>query len=299
VWGSGPADVWAFGNDEAGLAALRFDGHAWRRSDLLDAATLGAGTGSDVAPYAAWGSGPDDIWVGVVDLDPLPNGNGTSTSTILVHWNGQTWTRDSTLPAQIAASLFIDSLWGTGPNDVWGVGSVQVPGGLDGGAIHWDGTRWSGVTSLSAADRASAFDDVWASGPNDVWIGGGDAVHHWNGQAWSKPVSSTGGGGYLVGGSGADDVWAVMDANDGSGAVASRWNGTEWRQFVVPGIFPRTLTAISPTNAWLVGDEIAFHWDGQAWTPSDAGSTMIGAGNLYWDGQETWAIAMWGLIRHP
>jgi hypothetical protein len=190
-------------------------------------------------------------------------------------------------------------MWGNGPKDVWAVGLVGDGAVLTGVAVHWDGVRWSSVTSLSPTELADAFTGVWSSGPNDVWIGGAKYVHHWDGVSWTHPLTAPdGGGGFLVGGSGASDVWAVAGASDGT-IGASRWNGLVWQHFVVPMVdFPLSLAAISPTNAWLVGDEVISHWDGTSWTLSDAGTDLVSS-NLWWDGTEIWAVAGSGLIRHP
>jgi hypothetical protein len=167
-----------------------------------------------------------------------------------------------------------------------------------GSVVHWDGTSWSPVTSLSAADLAHGFGSVWSSGPNDVWIGGDLAVHHWNGVSWSVPVSGQDNESYLVGGSGPNDVWAVTSANDNK-SVAAHWNGVSWQRFTVSTLVTiRSVVAISPINAWLLADEGVAHWDGAAWTLSDAGTDLFST-NLWWDGKTLWTSAMRGIIRHP
>ena len=194
VWGSGPDDVWAFGSDETGLGALRWNGQTWAKTELLDAATIGLGPGAYAVPYAAWGSGSDDVWVSaIVDSEPIIGNLGSSTSrSFFVHWDGQRWALDTSLDAQVAASMLVVAMWGNGPKDVWAVGLGDDTAST-GAAVHWDGTRWSPVTTLAPTDLATPFRSVWSSGPNDVWIGGDSALHHWDGVSWSRPLSAQNG----------------------------------------------------------------------------------------------------------
>ena len=206
IWGSGPDDVWAFGYDESGLGALHWDGQGWTKRELLDASVLGV-SGPLGSASLAWGSGRDDIWV-VTSFQVA-----SKLPSLFLHWDGHSWSRDSSLDAQVAASMYVAGMWGTGPDDVWAVGE----GASRGIAVHWDGTRWSAVTSVSSADNM-AFKSVWSSSPNDVWIGtettdptaltsGG--VLHWDGQSWSQPLSGATQMSFTVGGSGRDDIWAI------------------------------------------------------------------------------------------
>jgi hypothetical protein len=93
-----------------------------------------------------------------------------------------------------AGQVRLVSLWGSGPNDVWAVGSVMQ---------HWDGISWSTLRSPFGARG------VWGSGPNDVWaVDQGGGILHWNGTAWS-PSSSGASSLSAIWGSGPKDVWAV------------------------------------------------------------------------------------------
>ena len=310
VWGSGPGDVWAFGDDELGLAALHWNGQTWAKAEILDWTALGvSGAADEPEPvaYAVWGSGRDDIWLATDWLNGLP-----VPATLFVHWDGHSWSLDSSLDVQVAASTRISAMWGNGPNDVWAVGYSLVH--QTGVAVHWDGTRWSAVTSLSSTDLAQTFCSVWSSGPNDVWIGAAAAVLHWDGTSWSQSISvPVGAPGYVVGGSGPSDVWAVLPWGPGSpypsvSSLYSHWNGTSWQDLSGPTLYEfGAMIATSPTNAWLQDGSTVAHWDGTAWTPSDIGSALeIGAGvhgpgpsTFYWDGTQVWTIAADGVIRHP
>jgi hypothetical protein len=64
----------------------------------------------------------------------------------------------------------LSSVWGSGSNDVWAVGSNGV-------IVHWNGTAWAAVTSPTTSSLSS----VWGSGSNDVWaVGLGGIIIRYN-----------------------------------------------------------------------------------------------------------------------
>src|SRR5262249_54261227 len=77
------------------------------------------------------------------------------------------------------------SLWGSGPADVWAVGT--------GGAIvHYDGTAWTSAPSPTTGTLVGC----WGSGPTDVWAVGLEAsgrgtvpvLLHFRGTAWAPDL---------------------------------------------------------------------------------------------------------------
>jgi hypothetical protein len=60
--------------------------------------------------------------------------------TVIVHWDGQAWSTVSVDPS--AAQLGLGGIWGTGPKDVWAVGT--------GGILHWDGVAVASFLFLAA-----------------------------------------------------------------------------------------------------------------------------------------------------
>jgi hypothetical protein len=88
----------------------------------------------------------------------------------IAHWNGSTWSVSTNV-----ANKALFGLWGSGPNDIWAVGS-------EGAIIHWNGSAWSS----SASGTTGQLFDVWGSGPSDVWVVGREGILlHWDGSAWS------------------------------------------------------------------------------------------------------------------
>jgi hypothetical protein len=197
------------------------------------------------------------------------------------------------------------SVWGSGPSDVWAVGSGTV--------LHWDGSAWSSLSSGTLqAVNASA---VWGSGQNDVWIVGSGVVH-WDGAAWSNVSIDLGnyGSAHAVWGSGPSDVW-VLGWN-----AAYHWNGTAFaRALDIPGnLSPPTPTLISLyaiwgsglNDVWVGGSTwngqayvdptgLALHWDGSTWSNFDTGTTSGALASIWGSGpNDVWAVGQKGTILH-
>jgi hypothetical protein len=198
--------------------------------------------------------------------------------------------------------------WGSGPNDVFAVGTA-------GTIVRWDGTTWSPMSSGTTADLES----VWGTGPNDVFAVGGafmtgpasGTILHWDGKTWSPmspPASNV--GGYLgVWGSGPSDVYAV-------GSQISHWDGMSWSAIGLgpsgpsappsgpapppggPGL-PTGYRAVwgSGRDDVFVGGGGVAHWDGKSWSTMSTGDveaiwgsgpqdvfTIGGSQVLHWNG---------------
>jgi hypothetical protein len=139
-------------------------------------------------------------------------------------------------------------------SDVWAVGWFGEAGisrgpvsGIDQAQIdHWDGTSW---TSVPAAEISTEEEST------------------------SGPVHVSGRLGFLqaVDGTTSTDVWAAGSANH---PLIEHWDGHAWRESPSPSVGHGQLTgvvAISPTEAWAVGDRsddgtpLIERWDGHAW----------------------------------
>ncbi len=203
VWGSGPNDVWFVGQG----GAVHWNGSAWSTLSIEPPAGLA---------YAGltyvWGSGSSDVWALGRDL----------VGPIVYHWNGTKWSNQplvpSVLPPAATGTYGADlvAIWGTGPNDVWAVGS-QSGGGYQvdptGVIVHWNGTTWSNV----AIGTTSALSGIWGSGSNDVWaVGQKGTILHWNGSSWTVSASGVTRPLDAVWGSGPGDVWVVGGPHDGN-----------------------------------------------------------------------------------
>jgi hypothetical protein len=127
-------DVWTVGAGRRGTSTLHWDGATWRRvksprSDWLIDEFFG------VAAIAS-----NDVWaVGGYGADSDPD------RVRVAHWDGEQW-RKVHAPNPGSEDNRLWAVGGSGPNDVWAVGSFS-----DGGDdvrrlyLHWDGDRWSRV----------------------------------------------------------------------------------------------------------------------------------------------------------
>ena len=132
VWGSGPDDVWAGGDDGT---MIHFSGVAF---------TMVA-TASTASIRGLWGSGPNDVWA-------------VGDANTIQHWDGTAWS------LVVGGQLFpeLNGIWGIGPDEIWAVGD----GGYGGALARWDGQTWSYPRSQPNLVAHA----VWASGSTDVWV---------------------------------------------------------------------------------------------------------------------------------
>jgi hypothetical protein len=106
------------------------------------------------------------------------------------------------------------------------------------------------------------------SGANDLWMAGRRGLlQHWNGTSWSPPRTLT--TSTMMG------IWAASDtaafAVDSAGR-ALRWNGTAWTVEQTPSTFLYAVSGTAADDVWAVGTAIV-HFDGQGWSTLVANST--------------------------
>ena len=191
----------------------------------------------------------------------------------------------------------LNSVHGTGPNDVWAVGYFTTNGTRHTLTLHWNGANWSVAPSPDALPAGNnvinVLSGVTAIAPNDVWAVGysvsgtqsyATLTMHWNGAAWqivpspNLPITRSDIYNALdsVSAVSANDVWAVGGApNDGqvdSRAVLMHWNGAAWSLTPEPpetALWSSTgrtgVTAVAANDVWAVGQFSAFRWNGSAW----------------------------------
>jgi photosystem II stability/assembly factor-like uncharacterized protein len=149
------------------------------------------------------------------------------------------------VPLDGIGNVALNAIWGSGPNDVWVVGTR-------GFAAHYDGTRWE---KRSPNTLLSLF-TIWGSGPNDVWAGNSaKTLFHWNGSGWEEAhISAEDPREVLaIRGSDPENVLALLGLRDGiSTECPNQWGGTS--PFMCPAVF--RLSRIDGGLAWrLASDE--------------------------------------------
>jgi len=295
------SDVWSVGYDYSANSnqftiTQHWDGNAWKMIPSPSPGTTkkcGTGYSGNMLNGVAAVS-TSDVWA-VGEMCGYGN-----MQTLTEHWNGSKWQvvsspridhDDSTLVAVAAASS----------NDVWAVGNYQLQSVYQWNTLieHWDGVRWTIVSSpnVSGADKnflnavaAVSPTDVWAVGYSEGAASGTDVplVQHYDGQSWSIvgspfPKPSQFNALYGVTALASNDIWAVGYANENSKgqngeALIEHWDGSQWRLVDSPIAGAATilysLAAVSSSEIWAVGyiqtptiqfTPVTEQWNGTSW----------------------------------
>ncbi|HET8908320.1 MAG TPA: hypothetical protein VFN11_15290, partial [Ktedonobacterales bacterium] len=239
---------------------------------------------SAVSPSTAWAVGGSTT-------------DGLAERSLIEQWDGSAWHLVSNPSTVSFSSVVIVS-----SRDVWAVGYNRTPrqAGFISQFEHWNGTQWSIVPSPNANQPNNFVLSMAAVATNDVWaVGKGlsrdiglPLIERWNGTSWQVVANPA-----LPGVSdstlnavaripGTDQLWAIGYTLKGprpayNQPLIERWNGTSWQVVAGPslpsGAFGgelRGIVALSPTDAWAVGDYTAsnhtirtliMHWNGTAW----------------------------------
>jgi hypothetical protein len=237
---------------------------------------VSARTGSD-----AWAVGEQFVAAGQAPAPP-----------VAYHWSGSQWSLVPTPNLGVGASF--SGVSASSATDAWAVGFSVLGHHEDSTLLeHWNGKAWSVDSAAAVTGYAAGLSSVVDLSPGNAWAVGrsaGTLLEHWNGTTWSQvalpDTAFTPGPGQSLSATSASDIWLVGTsvnlATDTTFAEALHYNGTSWS--VVPMAQPGTntpaiqaVTAISPTDAWAVGEDIGAtsalggstlieHWDGQKWS---------------------------------
>ncbi|MBN1772503.1 MAG: hypothetical protein JXB32_14635, partial [Deltaproteobacteria bacterium] len=160
LWGGGPDDVWAVSGWLNGGVVLHYDGTAWAE---------------DVSAPRFDRSGPQMVWVDAAGDAWVPGRDGG-----VMRRSGGLWRLMSG-----AATLSIRDVWGTSPQEVFGLGTATSPAGrrttgivelVDGA---WDLPHWLGGT-VDVDGRS-----VWGTGDELFVVAGQETVRHFDGTTWA------------------------------------------------------------------------------------------------------------------
>lgn len=215
IGGSGPKDVWLCAGENNVAVMLHYDGTSWKKSTLPTLLTM-----VETSMNVVWASSPNNAWAW----------GGSITTGI--KWDGNTWQLDNTS----AMTQLAETLWGSGPNDVF------VAGGGD--MLRYNGTSWSRTGMLTAMIRS-----IGGSGPTDVWAGGDLGAYRWNGSAWGTVITVPGKSGSIsrITSTSGNDAWA----SDSQGGLY-RWNGAMFRQINTSLGRPGQPMSIWASNAGVI-----------------------------------------------
>lgn len=237
--------------------------------------------------------------------DATFNGDKYGWKSNIYRWDGETWTREATVPQWLHGIDMLDESEG------WTVGQNFM------GGLHRVDGEWVKVPPSDIETDEIYVSDVQALAPDNAWTAGGSGeIWHWNGVEfelnYSPEIMKTirslsmldARTGWMVGGGwdtttdekatipmigrldgdtwvstespvtelwygvdtvAEDDAWAV-----GSGGAIIRWDGEEWQSVRSPTTARLSdVEMISARDGWAVGDEkgVALHWDGRTWEP--------------------------------
>lgn len=193
----------------------------------------------------------NDVWaVGSYTAD-------TSDPTLIEHWNGTNWS--VIFSPNVADGNYLTGVVAVSANDIWAVGyySFLSGGGNQTLIEHWNGRKWSIVSSPNPGVYGNGLSGVSAASASDVWAVGNSTILHWNGTIWSIVQAHVPGS--LVGVSvvSANDIWAVGSGINGT--LTEHWNGTVWHVVKSPNVkgyssYLSAVAVVTSSDVWAVGN---------------------------------------------
>ena len=262
--------------------------------------------------------------------------NGTAFQTLIVDWNGSSWTRPSSPnPGGSARDNSLYAAAATSASNAWAVGSYFD--GTDNRTltVHWNGTLWVQVPSPNSGSLGNALRGVAATSSGNAWAVGdyfnGSTVRRqtlterWNGTTWTRVPSPNPGGSsndnalLAVAATSGSNAWAVGYYNNGTAdqTLIEHWNGTAWTHLPSPNPGGSSqdnvllsVAATSPTNAWAVGDYyngIAYQtliarWNGSTWkrvpSPNPGSLVNVLRGVVAISPSDAWAVGSYYSTAH-
>jgi hypothetical protein len=256
-----PSDVWAVGiaiqtvSGRTLTLIERWDGAHWAQVPSPNPA--GGKFGYNLLQAVAVTSSTSVWAVGYSDT-----GRG-HLRTLVEHWNGSTWAIVPTPNANRRNNYLNSVATVPGTGHVWAFGAHRTSTSTNHTLVLHLGARGWTVDPTPNPFRDDVFTDgtvIHTGASNTVWAVGNHLVERRTPSGWHfVPVPNP--GDRLQGVAqipGTDHLWAVGDHQPG-GALTERWNGHAWRVIPNPairgGLF--AVTALSRTNAWAVGANLA------------------------------------------
>jgi cysteine-rich repeat protein len=229
VWGLGPNDVFAFGQNNI----LHYDGVTWSSTNIDGVDS----SGSDLLDFLdGWGASSNDVFtVGYTGL--------------IAHYDGSSWT-----DMQSGVETTLESVWGAAANDVFAVG---YPGTI----LHFDGTAW---TQQTAPDPEREYASVWGTSGDNVFAAHATGIDHFDGTRW-RALASPSGRFDGIWGSGPSDIFAVGEAGNVVYFDGATWSTMD-QTATTADLF--SVSGNGPSDVYASGDRgTIIHYDGAHWAP--------------------------------
>jgi hypothetical protein len=242
-----PTDAWAvgYGFDASGggeALAFHWDGSAWSSIETP------AMSGRVPILQSVYAVSSKDVWAAGYSTDE----SGNTLAPLVENWNGKVWTVKPTPNLGTYGSEF-STVSGSAANDIWAIGATSTNVSQSSYLTfteHWNGKKWSIVTSPNANSNDNLFNAGVAIAPNDVWAIGdyytgsifATLTEHWDGKAWSigksPKVGKLGNGLFGATAFSTKAVWAVglTFTASGTNTLSIRWDGTKWTSVKSPNL---------------------------------------------------------------
>jgi hypothetical protein len=160
-------DVWAVGasssNSDRTLQALHFNGQTWSRVSVPVPVTAGSPSPSSFLGVTA--ISPTNVWaVGTSRSNTYP----FPTTALVEHFNGKGWnivpSPNPEVGLDFPGSFGLVGIASISANNIWAVGTFSDPNsGLDLPLTeHWNGIKWSMVSSANVIGEMSVLSGVTA-----------------------------------------------------------------------------------------------------------------------------------------
>ncbi len=209
-----------FYNDGEQWIAQHYDGQSWTPvSNPLFAS---------IAPNALTETADGQVWISGVDYSaPVGNGEDGNEPAILLHYDGQRWSRVD----PHAANARLEGLAFVSPDEGWAVGTL--PNNQRGAGYEADGLILHYVNGVW--QQQELFKDPLSS----------QSLFSFHSMAMVSP----------------DEGWAVGD----EGVILHYHNGA-WGEFQNPtGQALYNVVMVSPDEGWAVGDGVIVHYQAGSW----------------------------------
>lgn len=192
ITSSSAKDIWAAGtiynsSNVPRTLLLHFNGSTWTHVTSPD-----PGTVSDTLD-AVSATSPTNAWA-VGQYGNTVNG-ATVSQTLLLHWNGKTWTHVAS-PKLTGTTIYpnLYSVSADSATDAWAVGNywavTSTGRTLQSLTLHYNGTAWTVVASPSNSADYESLRSVSAVSPTSALAVGygskSSLLLHWNGKAWTQ-----------------------------------------------------------------------------------------------------------------
>ena len=223
--------------------------------------------------------------------------SATGQRTLVLHFDGTTWTRSLTTENGIS----IGAGWSASPS----VGFAAGRGCHDPIAVRYDSGVWSGMNECQSSSLG--ITSVWGTSPSDVWaVGNGMQVrisdphlawvYHFDGSTWTVSYTDNRVDLIAVGTRSSDDVIAV-----GLRGRIVRHAGSQWLEQTsgTANYLDAVWGDPNSTSVFAVGDSgTIVRYDGAAWHTQTSGTTRPLNGVWGSSATDVFAVGDNGTILH-